>query len=144
MLEQSVGEIYIEAPINAVYDYATQPEHWQQWHPTSLRADAGEGGTPASDTQFVEVVDLMGEELALNHRVVLDERPLAFATQFTSSKGQGSVRYDLHHQDEGTVFKRTLTYELSEPLPKLNGRMRDISDQAMANLKRRVEALQGA
>lgn len=140
MLEQSVGEIYIEAPINQVYDYATQPEHWSEWHPTSLRANAGDGGTPSSDSQFEEVVDLMGDELTLTHRVVLDERPLAFETQFTSSKGEGTVRYDLHHQGSGTLFKRTLTFSLNEPLTKLSGRLKNISEQAMANLKRRVEA----
>ncbi|WP_213881578.1 SRPBCC family protein [Pseudomonas sp. dw_358] len=144
MLEQSVGEIYIEASINQVYDYATQPEHWSDWHPTSLRADAGDGGTPPSDTQFEEVVDLMGDELTLTHRVVLDERPVAFETQFTSLKGEGRVRYDLHHQGSGTLFKRTLTFALTEPQPKLSGRLPGISEQAMANLKRRVEALPGA
>jgi uncharacterized protein YndB with AHSA1/START domain len=139
MLEQSVGEIYIEAPVNQVYDYATQPEYWPQWHPTSLRADAGSGGTPASSARFNEIVDAMGDELTLDHTVTLDERPLAFATRFTSSMGEGSVRYDLHHQGTGTLFKRTLTFELKSPMPKLTGRLRGITEQAMANLKRRIE-----
>jgi uncharacterized protein YndB with AHSA1/START domain len=141
MLEQSVGEIYIEAPTTAVYDYATHPEHWQDWHPTSLSADAGDDLTPTMGTQFSEVVDLMGEEVTLAHTVTLDERPLAFATQFTSGVGHGTVRYDLSHHGSGTLFKRTLTYELTTPLPKLAVRLRDVTGQAMANLKQRVEAL---
>lgn len=141
MLEQSAGEIYIEAPINLVYDYATKPENWHEWYPTSLRADAGDDRTPESGDLFSEVVDLMGDELTLQHTVRLDERPLAFETSFTSAKGNGSVRFDLHHQGSGTLFKRTVTYELSEPLPKLKARMTDITKLAMENLKRRVEAL---
>jgi hypothetical protein len=39
------------------------------------------------------------------------------------------------------LFKRTLTYELTTPLPKLAVRLRDVTGQAMANLKQRVEAL---
>jgi len=139
MVEQNSGEIYIEAPINTVYDYATQPERWNEWHPTSLHADTDNEGTPTSTQQFTEVVDLMGEELTLNHTVLLDERPLAFETRFVSAKGNGTVRYDLHHKGSGTQFKRTLSYELNTPIPKLETRMRDISEQAMANLKRRIE-----
>ena len=40
-LEQISQERFIQAPIEAVYDYVTQPDRWHEWHPTSLSADTG-------------------------------------------------------------------------------------------------------
>ncbi|MDN5402348.1 MAG: SRPBCC family protein, partial [Pseudomonas sp.] len=33
-LEQISQERFIHTPIEAVYDYVTQPDRWHEWHPT--------------------------------------------------------------------------------------------------------------
>lgn len=35
-LERISQERFIQAPIDTVYDYVTQPDRWHEWHPTSL------------------------------------------------------------------------------------------------------------
>ena len=41
-LERISQERFIQAPIEVIYDYVTQPDRWHEWHPTSLSADRSE------------------------------------------------------------------------------------------------------
>ena len=59
-VERISQERYIQAPIEAVYDYVTQPDRWHEWHPTSLGADTGTSGSLPAGQRFTETIDLLG------------------------------------------------------------------------------------
>ena len=61
-------ERFIQAPIDAVYSYVTQPDRWHEWHPTSLSADVTTGSLSAG-TRFTEMIDLLGVRVPMSHRV---------------------------------------------------------------------------
>ncbi|MGY2167287.1 SRPBCC family protein [Pseudomonas gingeri] len=133
------NEIYIEADIAVIYAYVTQPDRWHEWHPTSVSAETGIRGSLPKDHRFTEVIDLLGLRVDMNYRVVLADPPHAFKTAFTSAVVDGCIQYQLQRQGRGTHFTRTLQYITELNLNGLQGRMIDLSTQAMHNLKRVME-----
>ena len=126
-LEQISQERFIHTPIEAVYDYVTQPDRWHEWHPTSLSADTGNTGSLPIGTRFTEIIDLLGI------------RPSEFKTVFTSLAVDGSIHYYLRAHQGGTLFKRVLTYETELQLASLHERMVALSAIALDRLKQRLE-----
>ncbi|NVZ64099.1 SRPBCC family protein [Pseudomonas gingeri] len=133
------NEIYIEADIAVIYAYVTQPDRWHEWHPTSVSAETGIRGSLPKDHRFTEVIDLLGLRVDMNYRVVLADPPHSFKTAFTSAVVDGCIQYQLQRQGRGTHFTRTLQYITELNLNGLQGRMIDLSTQAMHNLKRVME-----
>ncbi|SDU94349.1 SRPBCC family protein [Pseudomonas mucidolens] len=138
-LERISQERYIQAPIEAVYDYVTQPDRWQEWHPTSLSADTGTTGSLAAGQRFTEIIDLLGVRVPMSHRVQVAVAPREFRVVFTSLAVDGCIHYLLQSQGGGTLFKRILTYETELQLTSLHARMIELSNQALDRLKQRLE-----
>ena len=138
-LEQISQERFIQAPIEAVYDYVTQPDRWHEWHPTSLSADTGITGSLPVGTRFTEIIDLLGIRVPMSYRVQIARRPSEFKTVFTSLAVDGSIHYFLHAHQGGTLFKRVLTYETELQLASLHERMVALSAIALDRLKHRLE-----
>ncbi|VVN89747.1 SRPBCC family protein [Pseudomonas fluorescens] len=139
-VEQICNQLYIDAAIDTVYDYVTQPDRWHEWHPTSLRAETGIGGSLPTGHRFTEVIDLLGLQIPMSYRVLIAHRPNEFKTVFSSAPVDGSVRYQLHRCGSGTLFKRTLLYSTQMKLGGLRQRMVECSNTAMGNLKKRLES----
>ena len=138
-LEQISQERFIQAPIDAVYDYVTQPDRWHEWHPTSLSADTGNTGSLPIGTRFTEIIDLLGIRVPMSYRVQIARRPSEFKTVFTSLPVDGSIHYYLRAHQGGTLFKRVLTYETELQLASLHERMVALSAIALDRLKQRLE-----
>ena len=138
-LERISQERYIQAPIQAVYDYVTQPDRWHEWHPTSLGADTGAGGSLPVGARFTEMIDLLGIRVPMSYRVQIARRPEEFKTVFTSLAVDGSIHYFLQAHSDGTLFKRVLTYETELQLASLHERMIQLSAVALDRLKHRLE-----
>ena len=138
-LEQISQERFIQAPIEAVYDYVTQPDRWHEWHPTSLSADTGITGSLPVGTRFTEIIDLLGIRVPMSYRVQIARRPSEFKTVFTSLAVDGSIHYCLRAHPRGTLFKRVLTYETELQLASLHERMVALSGIALDRLKHRLE-----
>lgn len=138
-LEQISQERFIQAPIDAVYDYVTQPDLWHEWHPTSLSADTGTRGSLPCGARFTEIIDLLGIRVPMSYRVQVARRPSEFKTVFTSLAVDGSIHYFLQPFQSGTLFKRVLIYETELQLATLHERMIELSDVALDQLKHRLE-----
>lgn len=138
-LEQISQERFIQAPIEAVYDYVTQPDRWHEWHPTSLSADTGTSGSLPVGARFTEVVNLLGIRVPMSYRVQIARCPNEFRTVFTSLAVDGAIHYFLQAHRNGTLFKRVLTYETELQLATLHERMVELSAIALDQLKQRLE-----
>lgn len=132
-------ERFIQAPIETVYDYVTQPDRWHEWHPTSLSADTGTSGSLPAGQRFTEVIDLMGVRVTMSYRVQIAVRPREFKTVFTSLVVDGCIHYFLQPHGGGTLFKRVLSYDTELQLATLRVRMIELSDRALDQLKQRLE-----
>lgn len=138
-LERISQERFIQAPIETVYDYVTQPDRWHEWHPTSLSADTGTTGSVTAGARFTEMVDLLGVRMPMTYRVQITRRPSEFKTVFTSLAVDGSIHYFLRPFNNGTLFKRILIYETELQLVTLHERMIELSGIALDQLKHRLE-----
>ncbi|MBO0494421.1 SRPBCC family protein [Pseudomonas sp. Marseille-Q1929] len=138
-LERISQERFIQAPIEAVYDYVTQPDRWHEWHPTSLSADTGTLGSLPVGARFTEYIDLLGVRVPMSYRVQIARRPSEFKTVFTSLAVDGSIHYFLQPHRDGTLFKRVLVYETELQLATLHDRMIELSAIALDQLKHRLE-----
>jgi hypothetical protein len=106
--------VEIEAPIATVIDYAGSPEHWPQWHPSSMAIRVGAGPQPAG-VCFAEDIFAGGRRGQLQWRV-LDYRP----GEFWSAEARGNhgltlrVDYDSFPANKPghTIFRRRLAYRL--------------------------------
>ncbi|MCK9814897.1 SRPBCC family protein [Pseudomonas sp. MAFF 302046] len=139
MDERIVNELYIGASIDTVYYYVTQPDRWHEWHPSSLRADTGHGGSLPAGHRFSEVIDLLGLQIDLSYRVLVAVFPKEFKTLFSSAPVDGSIHYQLRREGDGTLFRRTLHYYTDLNLGGLRPRMVLLSERALSNLKQRLE-----
>ncbi|MBJ2290607.1 SRPBCC family protein [Pseudomonas sp. MF5691] len=139
-VERISQERYIQAPIETVYDYVTQPDRWHEWHPTSLSADTGTSGSLPVGQRFTEMIDLLGVRVPMSYRVQIAVPPREFKTVFTSLAVDGSIHYFLQARGSGTLFTRVLSYETDLQLDTLQARMVALSNQAMDQLKQRLES----
>lgn len=138
-LERISQERFIQAPIEVIYDYVTQPDRWHEWHPTSLSADTGTSGSLPAGTRFTEIIDLLGVRVPMSYRVQIARRPSEFKTVFTSLAVDGSIHYFLQPHRGGTLFRRVLTYQTELQLATLHARMIELSGIALDQLKHRLE-----
>lgn len=138
-LERISQERFINAPLETVYDYVTQPDRWHEWHPTSLGAETGTSGSLGAGSRFTEMIDLLGVRVPMSYRVQIARRPDEFKCVFTSVAVDGSIHYFLQPFRDGTLFKRVLTYETELQLATLHERMHELSAIAMDRLKQRLE-----
>ncbi|NBF02104.1 SRPBCC family protein [Pseudomonas sp. Fl5BN2] len=139
--EQIRHELYIQASIDTVYYYVTQPDRWREWHPSSLSTQTALGGSMPAGQRFSEVMDLLGVQIPMNYRVLIAIFPKEFKSVFSSTALDGSIHYQLSKQGNGTLFRRTLEYSTDLQLGGLRARMEQVSTQAMGNLKQRLEQL---
>ena len=130
-LERISQERFIQAPLETVYDYVTQPDR--------LSADTGTSGSLPAGARFNEMIDLLGVRVPMSYRVQIAQRPSEFKAVFTSLVVDGSLHYFLQPFRDGTLFKRILTYETELQLASLHERMIELSAKALDRLKQRLE-----
>ncbi|PXX73109.1 Polyketide cyclase / dehydrase and lipid transport [Pseudomonas sp. LAMO17WK12:I10] len=95
-------ELYIDAPIDTVYYYVTQPDRWHEWHPASLRADTGLAGSLPAGHRFSKTIDLLGLQIHMSCRVLVAVFPKEFKIVFSSAPADGSIHYQLCKYGDGT------------------------------------------
>lgn len=134
------SERYIEANIQTVYDYVTQPDRWHEWHPSSVSADTGMHGPLPGGQRFSEIIDLLGLKVRMDYRVLIADSPWEFKTLFSSFLADGTIHYRLKARGRGTVFKRTFKYVMQIQPGGLHTRLVDTSETAMNRLKARLES----
>ncbi|AMS22207.1 polyketide cyclase [Pseudomonas synxantha] len=139
-LERISQECFIQAPVDRVYAYVTQPDRWHEWHPTSLNADTGTTGSVPVGVRFTETIDLLGIRVPMSYRVQIARCPNEFRAVFTSLAVDGAIHYFLQPHRNGTLFKRVLTYETELQLATLHEHIAKRSAIALDQLKCRLES----
>ncbi|MGE8412556.1 MAG: SRPBCC family protein [Pseudomonas sp.] len=134
---------YIAAGIDTVYYYLSQPDRWYEWHPGSLHADTGRGGSLPAGHRFSETINLLGVQVHLSCRVLSAVLPREFKIVFSSAPLDGSIDYQLRKQGNGTLLKHILHYSTDLNLGGLRSRMERSSGQALDNLKHILETPPG-
>jgi len=145
------NSIVIARSPEQVFAYVTQPWCWHECHPSSRSAEAKVDVLAVGDC-FDEVIQLQPlSPLPLTlrrqtHYTVLQSEPgVLWEVRGETGDGALTIRYDFRSQGADTLFHRRLQYEvrgamqLLEPW-LLKPRMRNLSAQALANLKSRLEA----
>lgn len=140
MADQNVNEVVINAPIDKVYEYVSQPDRWHEWHPASLSASTGEVKVLKEGDTFSEKIRIYGQETEMNYKVVIASPPNEFKTAFTSPLIDGTIHYQLETRGTGTYFKRTLEYSLDKYIATMQAGMKKMSVVALDNLKGKLES----
>lgn len=149
MPTQLTNTIEIHCTPEALYRYVTQPWRWHEWHPNSKSASASVETLEAGDT-FDEEIELQPlsplpfrMRRQTRYEVHVAEPFKSWEVKGETKDGWLSIRYEFQPCDGGTLFTRTLTYEirgLSRLLmPLLKNRMAGQSLIALSNLKKKME-----
>ena len=151
-MTQIVTSAAIQCPVEVVFDYVTTPNHWPDWHPSSLGVSGAIDHSLLVGEQVTERFLVAGRRGVVVWTVREREAPRRWIIDgviTTGSGGSGVVSYSLAPRDGATDFTRTFTY----PLPNLalalldalvaRRRIQAESEQATRQLKRLLEASQG-
>lgn len=161
-MSQMEGEVVIAAPIERVFDYATNPDTWVEWYPLTTGVVWGQNRPALAGETWTEHVEmhLGATGLALwkgdfHWRVTRSERPRQFAYEGFAeaagllkgtSGGAGEIVYTFTETPTGTRFHRLLTYtEPNLALDLLDALVfrhiiQHASQQALTNMKRSLES----
>jgi uncharacterized protein YndB with AHSA1/START domain len=138
--------IWIGAPVERVFDYATMPGNWPVWHPSSL-------GVSGATDHSLEPGERVTEEFCVAGRygrVVWAVRERVFPRRWvidgrTENGGGGTITYTLRPHAGGTTFEREFVYSVSNPLLALIDRLvlrRRIKAESAEALRRLKDTLE--
>ena len=110
--------IFIERPIEKVFDTATTTKHWPRWHP-QCKEVMGDTDHPLElHEKSRERVNFAGRTKWVVWECVNRERPYTLRIDGTSSNIKSYIQYTFIERDGGTEFTRYLHYKF-HPLLKL-------------------------
>lgn len=144
------NEVVIHRTKEEIFDYVTQPWRWCEWHPSSQSAHKPKDVLELND-EFDEVIRFQPFDIlplyirkATHYRVTMTERAAVWEVQGEMNGGKLTIHYDFKEAPEGTLFCRTLNYEVSGLntllQPILNPKMERLSGVAVNNLKAKLES----
>ncbi len=143
------NSIEIACTPEQLYAYVTQPWRWHEWHPNSKSAAATVTSLQAGDS-FDEVVEIqplaplpLRLRRATRYRVLVAKPALLWKVEGEMKDGWLRIEYAFKATATGTLFTRTLTYDVNGInrllMPLLRPQMAAMSVLALSNLKRRME-----
>jgi uncharacterized protein YndB with AHSA1/START domain len=140
--------IRIRRPAQEVFDYATAPARWPEWHPSSLRLAPGAEKPLPAGARFEEDIAAAGGRKAHLRWIVTEAvTPSLWRAQAEADNGLTlSLSYQFLAEDHGTRFVRTLDYALASPWLRalnvilLRWLIARESAESLQRLKRVIEA----
>lgn len=145
---EDYAEIFIAAPVRAVFDYVTRPDLWHEWHPASTSAEIPRAPLQAGD-RFREIITVKYPLVKIRrhteYEVSLSDADRSWEVRGESSLFLLTIRYDFKAENGGTLFQRTLTYRVKGALSYFEAilvrpKIRRQSKHALRNLKQKVES----
>jgi len=113
-------QIHIARPVEQVFDYASTPARWPEWHPSSLRLEPGAEQPLPAGARFEEDISAGGRKAHLSWTVLECQRPHVWIAKAQADNGVTlRLEYRLTAEGGGTAFTRLLSYELPSLLLKL-------------------------
>lgn len=144
---QNYDEIFIEAPVQKVFDYVSRPDLWHEWHPASTSAELPRAPLQQGD-RFREIITVAYPLVKIRrhteYRVTESKPSVLWEVQGESSLFNLTIHYEFMAKERGTLFQRTLTYSVKgllawfEPL-LVRPKIRRQSALALKNLKVKLE-----
>jgi uncharacterized protein YndB with AHSA1/START domain len=137
---------HIDAPVERVFEYATTPGNWPDWHPSSLGV-SGATDHPLGPGELVtEEFRVAGRRGRVVWTVREREAPRRWVIEGEAEGGGGgTITYTLTPDAGGTTFERELVYTISNrPLALLDRlvlrrRVAAESAEALGRLKAALE-----
>ncbi len=128
--------IRINLSIEEVFDYATTPGNWPDWHPSSLGVSGATDHSLEPGEQVTEKFRVAGRRGQVVWTVREREAPRRWtiAGEIEGGGGSGTITYTTTRREGATLFERDFVYEMPNPLLALLDRL---------VLRRRVEAETG-
>jgi uncharacterized protein YndB with AHSA1/START domain len=135
----------ISRPIDSVFDFATTPANWPQWHPASRAVSGAAYHSLLVGEEVTEDFIAGGRQGRCVWRVTRREPPFLWAITTSTPQVRAWITYRLTEHGETTGFERDLTYAASGfwfgilDFLLMRRRMRHESRVAAERLKQRLE-----
>lgn len=141
-------EILIARPLEQVFDYVSTPGRWPEWHPSSLRLEAGADHPLTAGEPFEEDIRAGGRNTHLSWIVRECRRPELWIADARAGNGiRLRLEYRLTASPEGTCFARRLSYELPNILFKFYNHVygqRRIEQESVQSLRQLRDVMAGS
>jgi len=141
-MTELINEIVIDHPIDEVFNYATAPYYWPQWHPSSVAVDKTEPLSLQENQTVVETIKVGFLKGTVTWTVREHNAPHLWVIQGVADNGGTAVlQYYLTHWSGKTQFRRVLNYQLPNIFMAVGdlllGRflMKSESEKALVNLQ---------
>jgi polyketide cyclase/dehydrase/lipid transport protein len=164
MMSTATNTVFINRALEDVFDFATTPKHWPQYHPNSLGVTGVTERSVLVGDVTRERANLMGRigegdwkviERDAPHNPVASSRAPQGGASGARARDMGKVVWTIDNpgfkaqltyafaaKDGGTQFTRTLAYTVpftGEQLAQFEQFMHDESEKAVQNLKKVME-----
>jgi hypothetical protein len=143
------SEIMIRVKPGVVFEYVTRPDLWHEWHPASTSAVLPRVPLQLGD-EFREIITVtypfISVQRETQYRVTLSEPHARWEVKGKSSLFDLTIHYEFEVVEGGTMFQRTLTYDVKGALAwfepfVVRPRIASQSATALQNLKKKLEAV---
>jgi uncharacterized protein YndB with AHSA1/START domain len=153
-------EAFIAAPIADIYEYAANPRNWVEWYPGTREVEHAPEGLPRVGNEWEESIKIAGMWMRFTWRASEVESPRAWTIEgsakihgplnFVMDGGTATLRHRLEEGEGGTIYRREITFQMSNPIMRLANRlvlkrkMNAELQEALQCLKRILEGRQSA
>ena len=102
----------INRPIEQVYEFVTTPDHWPQWHPSSLGVTADTDHSLVVGESCTEAFYVAWQKGEVIWTVVDRKAPTRWVIngRIVGRNNGGTITYTLTPQNGGTYFEREFVY----------------------------------
>ncbi len=131
--------IFVERPIEKVFDVATTAKYWTTWHPMSKGVNGAIDHPMQLNDKINELVVLAGRKQWTEWTVTEHTRPRTLRLDGKSMGVKSYIEYTLIERDGGTEYTRFFWYKF-HPLLKLaelliKSTLRKLQTEAMDHMK---------
>jgi uncharacterized protein YndB with AHSA1/START domain len=138
--------IRIDEPVERVFEYATTPGNWPEWHPSSLGVSGARDHSLEPGEQVTEEFLVAGRRGRVMWTVREREAPRRWVIDGeVEGGGGGTITYTITPSADGTTFERDFVYSMPNRfLALLDGlvlhrRVEAESTEALRQLKQALE-----
>ena len=134
------GTIFIERPINDVFDFVTTTKYWPVWHTQCKKVEGATENPIQLNEVSSEHVKLGPATQVVTWTCTHYERPNKLRLDGTTRGIKSHIEYTFVEHDGGIEFTRFLHYKFSKPLKLLElltrPTLRRHQKKSMENMKR--------
>jgi len=135
--------IFIDKPVEQVFDFVTTPANWPRWHPASLSVTGATDHSLEPGEQVTEEFQMFGRKMSIVWTVRQRQFPRRWVIEGVGSgDGLTTISYTLAPQGSGTAYERELVS--TAPIPaemqaQVQAHMEAESAEALRRIKAHLE-----